>query len=217
MSIKVIEIEGLDGSGKSTSVSYIKDKLEQYGYKVLLTREVGSKLIPTCLQLREIVLNPNISLDGKSMEFIFAAMRIENQRYYDSVKDQYDFILSDRGWLSHLAYTDHNVDKDFTETFYKDVVAKHTTPPDYVVYLDIDPSVAARRRNVRGEVEDAIEQKGVDFQRKVGDSFKIHLSEGTANEDFKAFIIEAAGEIPEVRHQLDRAIISIMKEYNNAT
>ncbi|HEY8366448.1 MAG TPA: dTMP kinase, partial [Bacteroidia bacterium] len=199
MQVKTIEIEGLDGSGKTTSSTYVKDKLEQYGYKVLLTREVGSDHIPVCLQLRELVLNPNITMDGKAMEFIFAAMRIENQRFYESVKDQYDFVLSDRGWLSHLAYTDHNVSKEFTKEFYKNVVAKYTKAPDFVIYLEIDPMVAAKRRNVRGEVEDAIENKGVQFQEKVGDSFRTYLIEGSAKDEFDFYKIDAEKDVPGVR------------------
>ena len=207
---KIIELSGIDGVGKTTAFNHICNSLEKNNLKVLRTREVGSPHIKVCQQLREIVLNPELELDGKSMEFIFAAMRIENQKFYNSIKDKYDYIVSDRGYLDHLAYTDHNVSTEFTKEFYKNIVAKYTTTPDNVIYLDLDPEIGNKRRIERGDKADSIEKKGLDFQSKVRDSFIDHLVEGAAKQHFQFYMVDASRTKEEVQKQLDKVLERII-------
>lgn len=171
----IIEFSGGDGSGKTTAMGVFCDRLEANGKRVLRTREVGSPHIPLCEELRKLILSPEADMSGEAMEFVFAAMRIENEKFYRSVENDYDFIVSDRGWLCHLAYTDHNVSKSFTERFYLDLVAYSTYLPDLIYYFDVDPEVSAKRRAVRGEPVDAIEAKGQDFQRRVIRSYRSYV------------------------------------------
>ena len=170
----LIEFSGADGSGKTTAMELFCARLEERGARVLKTREVGCPHIEFCATLRKILLDPNRSLDGRTMEFVFAAMRIENQKFYDSVRNDYDHIVSDRGWLCHLAYTDHNVSHDFTGQLYLNVVQQHTTLPQRIYLFDVDPSVARERRGIRGEAEDAIEAKGYEFQVNVVESYRMY-------------------------------------------
>ena len=199
-----IEIEGTDGAGKSTALKYLIEKLQGMGQKVLETREVGSPLIPINVKLRELVLSPDSNLGGDSMELIFAAMRLENDKHYKSVSDQYDLIVSDRGWLSHLAYTDHNVNKEFTKELYLDFLQKRTDMPDIVVYLSVDTETALQRRIKRGSGMDVIEMKGVSFQEKVRGSFLHYLeSFGKLKPETTVLIVNANEDIYGVRDQLD--------------
>lgn len=199
-----IEFEGIDGSGKTTAYDYVCDRLTDLGFKVLRTREVGNPHLPVCVELRKLVLNPERQLDGKTMEFIFAAMRIENQKFYESVKDQYDFIISDRGWLSHLAYTDNNVNPAFTDLFYAGVVSEFTVRPDYVVFLELAPETALARRSKRNGFVDAIEMKGPQFQEAVYNSFVKHIKNESNN--FDVLRVDAEQDIEGVRSQLDSMV-----------
>ena len=92
MAIK-IEVEGTDGAGKSTALKYLVEKFQASNKKVLETREVGSPLIPINVKLRQTVLDPESNLSGEAMELIFAAMRFENDRFYNKVQSDYDFIV----------------------------------------------------------------------------------------------------------------------------
>jgi dTMP kinase len=206
MSAKVIEFEGIDGSGKTTAYSYFIGRLRDKGLKVLDTREVGNPHLPVCVELRKLVLNPTSKLDGISMEFIFAAMRIENQKFYETVKNDYDYIVSDRGLLSHLAYTDHNVNAYFTEDFYRGVVMPLTRNPDLVLFLEIDPETALKRRNARNGFVDVIEAKGPEFQRKVYSSFMKYIRKLESSEYLRSIFIDANGTIEEVQKKLDFVI-----------
>lgn len=202
-----IEIEGVDGSGKTTGLKYLIEQLEKKGQKVLETREVGSPLIPTCVKLRELVLSPESNMSGESMELVFSAMRLLNQDYYRKVENNYDFIVSDRGWLSHLAYTDHNVNEDFTKKLYTNFVAEMTELPDVIIYFNVNTETALKRRVKRGTGMDVIEMKGVGFQEKVRESFMKYMEQLPPTTD--VFIIDANQDVEGVRKQLD-AIISVL-------
>lgn len=204
---QVIEIEGCDGSGKTTGLEYLVAQLRAKGKKVLETREVGNPHIPLCIELRKLVLSPDSGLSGTSMELIFSAMRIENQKYYASVSDQYDFIVSDRGWMSHLAYTDHNVSEEFTDKFYLGVIDEITTKPNMILYFNVNTGTALKRRIKRGTGMDVIEMKGVEYQEKVRDSFSARLSDLSYQSPETIIMqIDANETIEGVRKQLDGVV-----------
>ena len=206
----MIELEGLDGSGKTTAMKFVVNYLKEKGFPVLETREVGSPHVPFAVKLREIVLDPNANLRGETMEFLFAAMRLESQKFYESVAHKYDFIVSDRGFASHLAYTDHNVNEAFTEEFYGNIVSALSTPPDVVLYLDVDPDVALARRVRRGETPDAIEIKGVEFQKKVGESFKKYLNSGLLS-DSVVTVVDANRELQVIQKEISEILEDIIE------
>ena len=212
--MRIIEFEGIDGSGKSTALKFFVQQLKSLGYRVLESREVGSPLIEACVKLREVILNPTYNMNGKAMEYVFAAMRIENQAFYDSVKDDYDFLVSDRGFLSHLAYTDHNVNPEFTEKFYVNGLGTETKLPDQVIYLEVSPDVAFSRRVRRGEEADAIELKGPEFQEKVADSFLKYIDLYQSNTGGPVInrvdFIDANQDVESVENQL-LSVINTLK------
>jgi dTMP kinase len=210
MSAKVIELEGIDGSGKTTAYNYLIETLRAQGKKVLATREVGNPNIPVCAALRKIVLDPESKMDGMSMEFVFAAMRIENQRLYRAVENEYDFIVSDRGILSHLAYTDHNVTPVFTKLFYQGVINQYTQGPDLVLFLEIEPETALKRRHDRNGFVDVIEAKGPVFQENVYKSFIKYIRQMESNEGLKYNLVNANQTIEGVQKQLDNIVENIL-------
>lgn len=211
-----VEIEGTDGAGKTTALKYLIEQLKLKNKKVLETREVGSPLVPINIKLRELVLSPESNLSGEAMELIFSAMRFENDKLYNKVSSGYDFIVSDRGWLSHLAYTDHNVSKEFTEDFYINFMQKYTSLPDVVIYFSVNSETALKRRVKRGEAADAIEAKGIAFQELVRESFNKYINRS----NIKTFVVDANQSIESVQSQINEivnslALIKKAKEFTN--
>lgn len=172
-----IEFSGCDGSGKTTALLYAVEYLESLGYRVLQTREVGNPNVDTCVKLRSLALDPKSNINGKTMELICAAMRIENELFYQQVAYKYDFIVSDRGYLDHLAYGDVNCSPEFTKELFLDCVSKYTSEPYAIFYFDCDIETAKERRKLRGEAVDAIEAKGEEFQKQVAERFKFHIKD----------------------------------------
>lgn len=198
-----IEFEGTDGAGKTTGLKYFIEKAKELGLSVTETREVGNPNVPICVKLRETVLDPNSGLCGEAMELIFSAMRYENDRWLRSLKGTdkaTDLVVSDRGWFSHLAYTDHNVSSEFTKRLYNGVMENTTLLPDVVIYFAVSTETALKRRIKRGEGMDVIEMKGVEFQEKVRESFENHVFEA---EGIQKFFVDANASLEDVKSQLD--------------
>lgn len=207
---KLIGFSAVDGAGKTTMLKYMIDQLRVQGFRVLETREVGNPHIPVCVKLRELVLDPNSDLDGAEMEMIFAAMRLRNHRMYREVESEYDFIVSDRSYLDHLAYTDHNVNEEFTNMLYLNFIKDITRLDDVVLYFNVDTATALKRRIKRGTGMDVIEMKGIEFQNKVRDSFLEHIDNlSVQNPEVEIIMIDANQDIKSVQKQLDQVIESL--------
>jgi dTMP kinase len=199
-----IEFEGTDGAGKTTALKYFIEQARQRGLNVKETREVGNPNVPACVKMREFVLDPNSNLCGEAMELIFSAMRYENDRWYRNLASESEagtLVVSDRGWFSHLAYTDHNVSPEFTQKLYQGLLAQSTLLPDVVIYFKVDTETALKRRVKRGEGMDVIEMKGVEFQEKVRESFLKHIN--LYNHMIRVYEVDANQDIDGVRTQID--------------
>lgn len=204
-----LEFEGTDGAGKTTGMTYFIKKARELGLSVAETREVGNPNVPACVKLREFVLDPASDLDGRTMELLFSAMRYENDRWFRKLAESEnppDLVVSDRGWASHLSYTDHNVTPEFTEALYKGVIGKDTLLPDVVLYFAVNTDTALKRRVKRGTGMDVIEMKGIEFQEKVRESFETHLSEAVADSQYDVFNIDANDTVEGVQQQLDEVL-----------
>lgn len=209
-----IEFEGTDGAGKTTGLKYFIAKALDAGLNVVETREVGNPHLPICAKLRELVLDPASNLAGESMELIFSAMRKENDVWLKKLKGSShppDFVVSDRGWFSHLAYTDHNVSTHFTDQLYYGVMNKITELPDVVIYFNVDTQTALKRRQSRGSGMDVIEMKGVGYQEAVRKSFEEYL-QGTDGID--RYYLDANQDVECVQKQLDVVLEILMVKYS---
>lgn len=204
----IIDFCGGDGTGKTTAFNYFCERLESVGKRVLRTREVGNPHVPVCVELRELILDPNRDIDGRAMELIFSAMRIENARYYAAVADDYDFIVSDRGWLCHLSYTKGNVDEQFVDDLYVSLIEQHTFLPDRAYLFHVDHDVAESRRSGRDKATDVIEAKGSDFQRLVASAY-LEYAEAYRN-DFQIILVNTGGTIDDVRRLMDTEIEKLL-------
>ncbi len=216
-----IEFEGTDGAGKTTGMEYFVEKLRKAGLSVVATREVGNPHIEVCERLRKIVLDPTSKLSGESMELIFSAMRFENQVWFNKLQGV-DIVVSDRGWLSHLAYTDNNVSKQFTTDFYENFMQNYTQTPDIVIYFKVSTDVALQRRVKRGLEIDSIEIKGTKFQEKVRQSFEHYIDKydvysnpsgkitSDLNSTFLVYNVDANKDLDNVKKQLNDILLHIL-------
>src|SRR5699024_874721 len=99
-----ISIEGIEGAGKSTQLSFIHQLLKEAGKSVMVTREPGGTRLGE--QIRELLLAPR--LEGMSIEtellLIFAA-RIEHvQKVITPALESGRWVLCDRFTDASYAY-----------------------------------------------------------------------------------------------------------------
>lgn len=137
-----IVFEGIDGAGKSTQIGLLKDWLEKNGFNVECMveptdSEVG-KLIRKILQ-RTDATSDRIQ---KTLGLLFAADRM---LIMDKLNDESKVILSDRSFISSLAYQEP---ADWIKQ-----INKYAKEPDLVLLLDVDVKTSVNRCSKEDEFE----------------------------------------------------------------
>lgn len=160
---------GIDGTGKTTQLIRLVESLKNKGYKVAVTKEVGTEHSKAAMELRKIALGTEyIDIDDITREFIMAAMGRLNKLHIDALlTNGYDYVISDRGLPCHYAYC-----KDLSDSFVRDLHQKlgGLEQTDLTIFLDAPIEVTWARRGNRGTT-DAIEEKGISFQKGVQQAY----------------------------------------------
>ncbi|MFJ5763322.1 dTMP kinase [Neobacillus sp. NPDC093182] len=140
-----ITLEGVEGSGKSTIINFIKDSLETSGKKVVVTREPGG--IDIAEQIRSVILDPkNTKMEGRTEALLYAAARRQHlvEKVIPSLNEG-SIVLCDRFVDSSLAYQGYARGLGISEVFSINKFAIGDLMPDLTLYLDLDPQIGLSR------------------------------------------------------------------------
>lgn len=167
-----ITFEGPEGSGKSSVLNYVYEKLKEKNYKVIKTREPGGT--PISEQIRNIILDKsNTALDPKAEALLYAASRRQHlvEKIWPSLKDGY-IVLCDRYLDSSLAYQGGARGLGIDEILSINNFATDKTFPDLTILFDIDPKLGLKRiaQNSQREVN-RLDLEKLEFHNKVRESF----------------------------------------------
>ena len=137
-----IVFEGIDGAGKSTQIKLLKDWLEQNGFDVETVVEPTDSEVGKLI--RKILQRPDATTDRiqKTLGLLFAADRM---LIMDKLNDDSKVILSDRSFISSLAYQEP---ADWIEQ-----INKYAKEPDLVLLLDVDVKTSVNRCSKEDEFE----------------------------------------------------------------
>lgn len=169
---KFIVFEGPDGSGKTTQLKLLAQKLVKFGYDVVTTREPGGTKISE--DIRNILLDvKNTDMHSKTEAFLYASARAQHvEELIKPALKAGKMVLCDRFTDSTIAYQGYgrNLDKEFLTDINK--LATGGLKPDLTIILDLDPLLAKERiRKNREALEDRIEQEKLDFHQRVRQGF----------------------------------------------
>jgi len=196
-----ITFEGPEGSGKSTQAEQLKVYLEGKGQEVLLTREPGGTHLGK--NLRELLLNPNNSLDAMTESFLFAADRSEHvNKVIKPALAEGKIVISDRYLDSTIAYQigGRRLPEDFIR--YLNMVATQGTWPDLTILLDVSSEEGLKRARKKGEA-DRFEKEQLEFHRRVRERYLLCAQEDPAR--FKIF--DTAKKELEVIQKMIRSVV----------
>ncbi|MGD8214472.1 dTMP kinase [Aestuariimicrobium sp. Y1814] len=152
-----IVFEGIDGSGKSTQVQHLADRLVSLGHRVHVTAEPTSSLIGSLIRN---AFSGRVSMDDRTIAALFAADRLDHlTNDADGVLGLLDagiIVISDRYHLSSHAYHGGDVGSDWVEA--ANSVSTNLLRPDLTIFLDVHPSLAIRRIETSRIVHDRFEK-----------------------------------------------------------
>lgn len=145
---KFITFEGGEGSGKSTQVRLLAERLRAAGHQVVLTREPGGT--PLSEKIRELVLAEHPQ--SRDAEFLlFAAARAEHvEVVIKTALVDGAFVICDRFIDSTRVYQGHvfQVDRELIKMVEQVTVAPWM--PDLTIIVDVDPTIGLARAVERG-------------------------------------------------------------------
>lgn len=166
LSGKFIVIEGLEGAGKSTAISYIGKWLAQQNIgtdNITYTREPGGTELAE--RMRDIV---KMEVKGENLEdkaelLLMYAARVQLvEHIIKPAQSKGNVVVGDRHNWSSLAYQGggRGIDLQLIEDIKQVSLADFKA--DFTLFLDIDPELGLRRARGRGEL-DRIERLAIDF------------------------------------------------------
>ena len=178
-----IVFEGIDGTGKTTQIQLLKEWLEANGF------EVETMVEPTDSEvgklIRRILQRPDANDDDvqRVLALLFAADRMF---IMDKLNDESKIIISDRSFISSLAYQE--------PLEWVEEINKYAKRPDLLILLDLDVKKSVARTSGKDTFENE------DFLTGVRDNYLKLV------ENYEHQIIDANNGVNKVSSDIKKAV-----------
>jgi dTMP kinase len=199
---RLVVLEGIDGSGTTTQVARLAERLRSAGTLVRATREPSDGPIGTLV--RQVLSGRVVVPGGRSpgwatMALLFAADRMDHvESDIDPFIAAGGVVLSDRYDASSLAYQSVSSGVGARQAVeWIRGLNRFVRRPDLTVVLEVAPEVAAERRVRRGEPAQLYEQS--EIQRELAGFYK-NLAKHMPND--RVAIIDAGATIDAVHERV---------------
>ncbi|SEC43716.1 thymidylate kinase [Burkholderia sp. WP9] len=199
---KFITFEGIDGAGKTTHLSWFRERLERKvastGRAVVMTREPGGT--PLGEQIREIVLHQKMDLETEAL-LMFALRRQHLAEVIEPALARGDWVLSDRFTDATFAYQGggRGLPRDKLETLERWVQGGFQ--PDLTVLFDLAPEIASERRSAARD-PDRFESESAAFFNRTRAEYLRRAEEAP----YRFAIIDSAQSITQIQRKLEELI-----------
>lgn len=153
-----IAFEGIDGSGKSTQVKMLSERLKESGISCYTTMEPTDSPIGSLIHQ---IMTGRIKTDNKVIAALFAADRLDHllndvNGIASKVMEGMN-VISDRYYFSSYAY--HSVDMPMDRVIMANEQSKEILQPTVTVFIDIDADTAMERIVRNREQQELFEKK----------------------------------------------------------
>lgn len=171
-----LTVEGIEGSGKSTLISALAERLEAEGKPVLCTREPGG--CPLGTQIRPLLLRVDQKPDPMAELFLFLADRA--QHVAEVIRPALAAgtqVLCDRYADSTITYQGYGRGMDVDWLHRLNDFATGGLWPDRTLVLDLPPETGLRRATRRNEglglsqAEGRFEAESLAFHERIRQGF----------------------------------------------
>lgn len=202
---KFITIEGVEGVGKTTSITFIEGYFKTAGYDIVLTREPGGT--PLAENIRELLLDARQTSmsDDAELLLMFAARAQHLQEKIIPALQAGRWVICDRFTDATYAYQGGGRGIDRTRIAQLEDWVQGELRPDRTLILDLPVAEGLKRAGQRS-TPDRFEQEQQAFFERVR---AVYL-ELAAQTPERYRIIDASGSITEVqsriKHVLDELI-----------
>jgi dTMP kinase len=165
-----VVVEGIEGSGKSTLIYGLAERLRSEGHDVVVTREPGGTAAGDAI--REIFLNRAIEITPLAESLLVNAARAQHvSAVIRPMLESGRIVLCDRFTDSTLAYQGYGRGLDLGALRSICRIATAGVEPNLVLVLDAPTSIVHARLRERSTPPDRIEAEGEAFHERVRQGF----------------------------------------------
>jgi len=203
---RFITFEGIEGSGKTTQIQLLSNRLEEQGIDHVLTREPGGT--PIGDQIRRLVLDPHNSAMTSICELLlYAAARAQHiEQVIRPAIEAGRLVLCDRFKDATMAYQGYGrgIRHDLIDALHG--LETLSLRPDQTFLFDIEARVALDRARTRDTTraphETRFEQENLAFHERV----RAGYLEMARQEPGRFVVVDGRGSVEEVRGRVVEAI-----------
>ena len=203
MEAKFITLEGIEGSGKTSSIKSITDLLDSKRINYVVTREPGGSSIGS--ELRSILLDPKTEISSEVELLLMLADRKDHvEKVILPNLETGNWVISDRFMDSSIAYQGggRKLDKKMIDSFSKNL---NLPNPDLTLLFDVPVEISLSRVKARGEL-DRFEQEKLDFHNRIREAY-LELAEQNVN---RIQIIDSSREIELMLKSVEQIIKNLI-------
>jgi dTMP kinase len=183
---RLITIEGLDGAGKTTLATALRDELARER-PVTLLREPGGVALSE--RIRELVKDPALRCDARAEALLYAAARAQLvNELLEPLLAGGTWVLLDRFVDSSLAYQGAGRDLGVERIAALNAFATGGLRPDRTLLLRVDPAIGRARQRGRDEAPDRLEREAEAFFTTIAAAYE----ELAARDPQRIRVIDAA-------------------------
>jgi len=199
-----ITFEGLDGTGKSTQMELLVERLRAAGHRLVATREPGGTALGEAV--REALLTKDEGkheMDPKAEAFLYTAARVQLvEEVIRPALEAGEIVLCDRYIDSSLAYQGYGRELGYENIISMNMWAVNGLLPDLTLVM-LAPE-ALRRRRLSGAEADRLESSGDDFFRRVEDGYRRLV----ADHPYRIRAVDAGGDV----HEVGQRVLEVVRE-----
>jgi len=204
-----ITFEGMDGSGKTTQMHRLAERLRAQGRSVTETVEPGGP--PIAQKIRRILLDSaNQELSPTTEILLYFASRAQNvDEWINPALARGEIVLSDRFTDSSLAYQGVGRGLGVDTVVTLDRIACRGLKPDLTILVDVDAEASLGRARARNQAqphcETRMDDQALEFHLKVHAAY--HALARAEPERVK--LVDGRADIDEI----ERDVWSIVSAY----
>ena len=200
-----ISLEGPDGSGKSTQISYLADFFREKELDAVFTREPGGT--PIGEKLRAIILDKeNKEMSDMTEALLYAASRAQHvNQLIKPALEQGRIVVCDRFIDSSIAYQGYGRNLGDGVRVINELAIEGCMP-DLTFFLDLDPEIGKSR--ISRDEEDRLESEALAFHRSVYNGYR-ELAERYRE---RFITIDATGTKEEMRDAIESVLVKALED-----
>ncbi|MBL3528871.1 MAG: dTMP kinase [gamma proteobacterium endosymbiont of Lamellibrachia anaximandri] len=203
---RFITVEGGEGAGKSSNLSFIQGVLEAAGKTVLFTREPGGT--PLGEEIRELLLGHKHTgmADDTELLLMFAARAEHIHQKILPVLSEGTWVLCDRFTDASYAYQGAGRGLGRERIAALEAFVQGDLRPDLTLLLDLPVEIGLARAGARSE-PDRFERE----QKRFFEAVRQGYLEIAAREPERVRVIDASQSLEDVQSQIARVIADFLE------